>query len=127
VQVAITKRDDRLEVDFSGTSRQARTCINATALDVKTTVDPKFTRTRLLYQLLGYVLLDYDDAYAIRSVAVYLSRQGLLIRWRLDDLLPTLLDGKQTNLAELRGSFRQAVRAAAVDVPAAVVARAPKE
>jgi hypothetical protein len=86
-------------------------------IDVKTTVDPKFTRTRLLYQLLGYVLLDYDDAYAIRSVGVYLARQGLLIRWQLDDLLTTLLDEKQASLAELRASFRQAVQATAVNPP----------
>lgn len=46
-------------------------------VDIKTTVDPKFTRTRLLYQLLGYVFLDYDDVYAINSVGVYLSRQAL--------------------------------------------------
>ena len=38
VSVRVTKRGTNLEVDFSGTSRQARTCINATALDVKTTV-----------------------------------------------------------------------------------------
>jgi N-methylhydantoinase B len=38
VQVTLIKRGRRLEVDFSGTSRQARTCINATALDVKTAV-----------------------------------------------------------------------------------------
>jgi hypothetical protein len=96
-------------------------------IDVKTTVDPKFTRTRLLYQLLGYVLLDYDDAYAIRSVGVYLSRQGLLIRWQLADLLQTLLDGKRATLAELRASFREAVRAAAVDLAAGVVRRARHE
>jgi hypothetical protein len=82
-------------------------------IDIKTTVDPKFTRTRLLYQVLGYVLLDYDDAYEIRNVGVYLSRQGLLIRWPLADLLKTLLDGKRATLAELRTSFREAVRSAA--------------
>ncbi len=38
IRVDVTKRGGRLEVDFSGTSRQARTCINATALDVKTSV-----------------------------------------------------------------------------------------
>jgi N-methylhydantoinase B len=38
VRVRVTKRADRMEVDFSGTSRQARTCINATVLDAKTTV-----------------------------------------------------------------------------------------
>jgi N-methylhydantoinase B len=64
VQVAITKRDDRLEVDFSGTSRQARTCINATALDVKTTVgvavkyllDPRGAFTSGLYRNIDIVL-----------------------------------------------------------------------
>jgi hypothetical protein len=49
----------------------------------------------LLYQLLGYVLLDYEDAHAIDSVAVYLSRQALVIRWPLDELLKTLLEGTQ--------------------------------
>ena len=64
VQVAITKRGDRLEVDFSGTSRQARTCINATALDVKTTVgvavkyllDPRGAFTSGLYRNIDIVL-----------------------------------------------------------------------
>jgi hypothetical protein len=81
-------------------------------VDIKTTVDPKFTRTRLLYQLLGYVFLDYDDVYAINSAGVYLSRQAILIRWPLESLLTTLLDGKDASLAELRDSFRIAVAAA---------------
>ncbi len=38
VRVRVTKRGPRAEVDFSGTSRQARTSINATALDAKTSV-----------------------------------------------------------------------------------------
>jgi N-methylhydantoinase B len=42
VRVTITKRGGRAEVDFSGTSRQARTCINATPLDAKTTVGVAF-------------------------------------------------------------------------------------
>jgi N-methylhydantoinase B len=42
VRVKITKRGGRAEVDFSGTSRQARTCINCTALDAKTTVGLAF-------------------------------------------------------------------------------------
>ena len=42
VRVRVTKRADRMEVDFSGTSRQARTCINATVLDAKTTVGVAF-------------------------------------------------------------------------------------
>ncbi len=42
VRVTVTKRGNRAEVDFSGTSRQARTCINATPLDVKTVVGIAF-------------------------------------------------------------------------------------
>ena len=42
VRVTVTKRGGRAEVDFSGTSRQARTCINATPLDAKTTVGIAF-------------------------------------------------------------------------------------
>jgi N-methylhydantoinase B len=38
IRVRVAKRGARAEVDFSGTSRQARTCINATVLDAKTTV-----------------------------------------------------------------------------------------
>jgi N-methylhydantoinase B len=38
VRVAIRKRGDRIEVDFSGTHRQARTSINATVWEVKTAI-----------------------------------------------------------------------------------------
>jgi N-methylhydantoinase B len=42
VHVTIRKSGGRAEVDFSGTSRQARTCMNATPLDAKTTVGVAF-------------------------------------------------------------------------------------
>jgi len=42
VRVRVTKVGRRAEVDFSGTSRQARTCVNATALDAKTSVGVAF-------------------------------------------------------------------------------------
>jgi N-methylhydantoinase B len=42
VRARIIKRHDRAEVDFSGSSRQARTCINATPLDVRTAVAVAF-------------------------------------------------------------------------------------
>jgi N-methylhydantoinase B len=38
IVVTLAKRGDRLEADLSGTSRQARTCINAGILDAKTAV-----------------------------------------------------------------------------------------
>ena len=42
VHVTVRKRGGRAEVDFSGTSRQARTCVNCTVLDAKTTVGVAF-------------------------------------------------------------------------------------
>ncbi|GAB3655939.1 hypothetical protein GCM10027589_15350 [Actinocorallia lasiicapitis] len=38
VRVTVTKAGENIEVDLSGTSPQARTCINATVLDTKTSV-----------------------------------------------------------------------------------------
>jgi N-methylhydantoinase B len=42
VHVRITKRGGRAEVDLSGSSRQARTCVNGTWLDTKTAVGAAF-------------------------------------------------------------------------------------
>lgn len=38
LKIRVAKHDDRVEVDLSGTSEQARTCINASALDAKTAI-----------------------------------------------------------------------------------------
>jgi N-methylhydantoinase B len=38
LKIRIAKQDDRVEVDLSGTSEQARTSVNATALDTKTAI-----------------------------------------------------------------------------------------
>lgn len=84
-------------------------------IEIKTTVSPKFSRKRILYELLGYVFLDYEDEYAIDAVAVYLSRQALTIRWPLIELLGTLLECDRVSVPELRASFREAVRVARVD------------
>lgn len=78
-------------------------------VDVKTTVNAKIS-AEILYQLLGYVLLDYSDLYAVRDVAVYLSRQRRLVRWPLDGLLADL--GAPSALPDLRGAFAAALRPA---------------
>lgn len=40
-----------------------------------------------LFQLLGYALLDVDDAHGIRRVGILLPRQPHVAIWTLDDLL----------------------------------------
>lgn len=58
-------------------------------IDIKTTVNPRVD-PQWLYQLLGYVLLDYSDRYQLRGVGLYLARQGLLLRWEMSEFLESL-------------------------------------
>lgn len=74
-------------------------------VDIKATINPKLT-TKMLYQLLGYALLDYTDRYRIREVAIYFARQQKLVRWSLEDLIGTLAGDYALPLNELREHFR---------------------
>lgn len=76
-------------------------------VDVKTTTNAKIA-AEMLYQLLGYVLLDYSNRLGVWGVAVYLSRQRRLVRWALDELLEDL--GAARDLPELREAFSAALR-----------------
>ena len=66
VRVTIRKAGGRIEIDLSGTGRQARTCINGTYLDTKTTVgvalkfllDPDGPFTSGLYRCVDVVIPD---------------------------------------------------------------------
>jgi hypothetical protein len=57
-----------------------------------------------LFQLLGYVLLDYPDEYAVRRVGIYLARQGWYREWSLDELAGEPLD--RSMLVAFRRLFR---------------------
>jgi hypothetical protein len=58
-----------------------------------------------VHQLLGYLLLDYDDAYAISALGVYAARYGHLACWPLAELLPELAGGP-VDLAAERAAFQ---------------------
>lgn len=60
-------------------------------------------------QLLGYVLLDYSDTFALHSVAIYAVRYGHYAAWPLDDLCADLA-GRPVDLAAMRQEFAQVVR-----------------
>lgn len=73
-----------------------------------------------IYQLLGYVILDFDDAHRIREIGIYLARQGVRLQWPLQELLDTLTGTTKAEappleerLALLRQDFRAMLRAAA--------------
>ncbi|MFE2675720.1 UvrD-helicase domain-containing protein [Streptomyces hygroscopicus] len=80
-------------------------------LDCKATKDPRRLGREEIYQLAGYLLLDYDDQFGIHQVGLYLSRQGGLITWDAADFLRRL--GASAPLAHLRAQLRQHLREAA--------------
>lgn len=68
-------------------------------LDIKAKARTAASREEF-YQLLGYVLLDYDNRYRIDRVGLYLSRFGHLITWTITEYLSLL--GCRRPVAELR-------------------------
>jgi hypothetical protein len=69
-----------------------------------------------VHELLGYLLLDYDDAYRIDALGVYAARYAHLAVWPLAELLAELAGGP-VDLAELRAEFRMVVQAVAGSGP----------
>jgi hypothetical protein len=47
-------------------------------------------RQRTIHELLGYLLLDYDDAYGIEALGVYAARYAHLSIWPRGELLEEL-------------------------------------
>ncbi|MEW2313653.1 UvrD-helicase domain-containing protein [Streptomyces bauhiniae] len=87
-------------------------------IDCKATTRPHSINRSAVQQLAGYLLLDYDNAYGIDRVGLYLSRQGALITWSVPEFLTSL--GARVPLAKLRtllrDHLRQALRSALGDL-----------
>ncbi|HKD76338.1 MAG TPA: hypothetical protein VKB76_12625, partial [Ktedonobacterales bacterium] len=73
---------------------------------VKTTVQPRI-EARWLRHLAGAVLLDYGDVFHLRSVGIYMARQGILLRWPVAEFLARLSQSRQVNVHDLRREFRR--------------------
>lgn len=78
--------------------------VDGMLLDVKTTRNHTMENRHDGYQLLGYLLLDEDDALHIDTVGFYLSRVPALLSWPVAELLP-LVAGRPVDLGELRAEF----------------------
>jgi hypothetical protein len=85
-------------------------------IDCKATTRPHTIHRSAVQQLAGYLLLDYDDTYAINRVGLYLSRQGALITWPVLDFLNAL--GSRLPLSKLRTLLRDDLRRARRTLPA---------
>ena len=71
--------------------------VDGTLIDIKTTVEQRISNN-WLWQLLGYVLLDYSDRYGINGIGLYLARQGILISWDLEEAIRGLCSGSRLAL-----------------------------
>lgn len=97
---------------FAGSSdiggADADLVLGGVLLDCKASTRPQHLGRDEVHQLAGYLLLDYDNAYRIDHVGLYLSRQGGLITWEVDDFLRRL--GASAPLSRLRTDFRRHLR-----------------
>ena len=75
--------------------------------DIKTTTNPRNGLPNTIRQLIGYVLLDWDDEYSTQGVGLYFSRQGQKVEWDLDELLASTATDSQDNLRDLRLKFKE--------------------
>ncbi|WP_199879222.1 UvrD-helicase domain-containing protein [Streptomyces sp. CB02460] len=78
-------------------------------IDCKATTQPHRLGRDEVQQLVGYLLLDYDNQYEIHDIGFYLARQGSLIRWNVPEFLTAM--GATTPLPQLRAALREHLRA----------------
>ena len=84
-------------------------------IDCKATIRPDRMSRSEIYQLAGYLVLDYTDTYGINTVGLYLSRQGALIDWNVQDFLDLL--GCRLTLPELRSACQYALTDGSAGTP----------
>ena len=88
--------------------------VDGCLIELKTTIEPEI-KANTLWQLAGYVLLDFHDAYKICSVGTYLPRQGELFQWSIGDFLHQLTGNEAVSLAQLRQEFSMICQGALSD------------
>ena len=79
--------------------------VDGCLIDMKATISPQI-KADFLYQLAGYVLLDYNDTYHINSVGIYMARQRMLFSWPIAEFVYKLTGTDPASLGALRQEFR---------------------
>ena len=77
-------------------------------IEIKTTADARLDQNWLL-QLLGYVLLDWNDEYRIDGLGVLYAHQATLAKWPLGEVLRRVGAGGMPALPRLRAEFKALV------------------
>jgi hypothetical protein len=73
-------------------------------IDINTTKSKTLDRASA-YQLVGYLLLDYDDEFRIDEIGFYLSRIPSFVLWKADEAIDEMSNGHET-LTGLRKSLK---------------------
>jgi hypothetical protein len=79
--------------------------VDGCLIDIKTSISSQ-VKAEYLYQLAGYLLLDYDDLLHLNTLGIYMARQGLLFTWPVAEFLHQLTGDDRATLASLRQTFR---------------------
>ena len=101
---AILNPTFRGSVDIGGAD--ADIIVGKCLMEFKATVKASIEKVRGLYQLIGYLLLDYDDEFGIEKLGCYMARQGQTVEWPVADLFGHLMDQKPPPLQALRQEVR---------------------
>jgi hypothetical protein len=97
--------------------------IDSCLLEIKAAISFKVSRPEWIYQLLGYSFLDYSNSYTINTVGFYLARQGVYIRWSLEEIMEKLAGKEVPPLAELRLEFKSVISGAGLGVDRSILYR----
>jgi hypothetical protein len=79
--------------------------INGLLVDLKTT-SKTGTAGADLMQIIGYLLLDWEDSAGIYQLGLYYTRHGVLASWSADDLVDIASRGRY-NVSTLRSLFKR--------------------
>ena len=77
--------------------------------EIKTTLKSK-AEGFWLFQLLGYVLLDYRNEHAIDHVGFLFPRQAASVQWNLQELVDELSGQQNASVAAMRKEVRELLR-----------------
>jgi hypothetical protein len=78
--------------------------IDNTLIDIKSTKNKSLEKIAA-YQLVGYVLLDYEDEYEISHLGFYMSRIPALVVWPAEHSVEVMSNGEET-IESLRSELR---------------------
>lgn len=75
-------------------------------IDLKTTSVKPSLGVQEILQVIGYALLDFDDAYQLTEVGIFSARYAYMSTWHIDQLLSELA-GCPVSLPAIRQEFRR--------------------